>query len=150
MENLIQEIFNLKQHKEIIAANIEKLKAQLEQVTRVMDEKEATLLEKLSEAQLNECVCDDLVAFKQVRNNIGYTSDTDVVEILKSNFEGQYIRTKVTEALDKNALKKAIKSNETLQSALAPYIVNGTTENVIVTTLENRKRMLEHLENAKN
>lgn len=149
MEALLQEIYNLKMHKEIIETNIERLKGELASVSSVLDDKEATLLRKLLEQDLLEVESGELVGFKQSKKSVGYTSDSDVVNILKTQFDNKYVKTKVTESLDKNALKKALKVDAELNELLAPYILNGTTDYVVVTTKANRERMLEHINEAR-
>ena len=82
--------------------------------------------------------------FKKV--TVGYTSDSDVLKFLKDNGFNSLFKTKVTEALDKTAIKKELKTNEALKEALSQYIVEKLTEYVVVTDAENHQRMLEHIE----
>ena len=145
MQLLVQEIYNLKSHKEILESNIANLKQQLADLESRIDAKEAVLLTMLTEANSNEVEFENLVGFKQSKKTVGYTSESDVMALLKSQHEGKYIKSKLTESLDKNALKKALKSDEKLSTDLAPFILNGTTDYVVVTTKENRQKMLEHI-----
>lgn len=92
----------------------------------------------------------DLVAEKFTKEAISYTSDSDVLQYLKENYNGQYIKTKISEALDKNALKKAIKADVTLASALEAMTVKTKTEYVVVTTSEKHALMLEHINAARS
>ena len=92
----------------------------------------------------------DLVAEKFTREDISYTSDSDVLQYLKEKYNGQYIKTKISEALDKNALKKAIKADVTLASALEAMTVKTKTEYVVVTTSEKHALMLEHINAARS
>ena len=149
-ENTIQEIYNLKSHKEILESQINKLKDQLANICKIIDEKEAILLAELSNANITELEVDDLVGFTTSKKSIGYTSEADIINLLKSSYDGNYIKTKVTESLDKNALKKAMKSNDTLNADISPFIINGVTQYVVVTTKENRARMLDHINSAAN
>ena len=55
---------------------------------------------------------------------------------LGEKYNGQYIKTKVTENLDKNALKKAIKTDMALAEALESMTVKSITEYVVVTDVE--------------
>ena len=145
MQLLIQEIYNLKSHREILEANLSTLKQQLADIDSRIEAKEVVLLSMLNEAKADEVEFENIVGFKQARKTVGYTSEADVISLLKSQYEGKYVKAKITESLDKNALKKALKSDEQLSSDLAPYMLNGTSEYVVVTTKENRDRMIEHI-----
>ena len=149
MKNLIQEIYNLKTRKELIETQITKLKKTLADIDEQIDEEEKVLLQRLTEENLEEIEYDNLVGFKQSRKNIGYTSEVDVLNILKSAYDGKYVKTKITESIDKNALKKALKDDAELKVNLEPFMLDGVTEYIVVTTKENRERMLEHINDSK-
>lgn len=149
MQLLVQEIYNLKAHREILESNIANLKQQMSDLDSRIEAKETVLLAMLTESNSTEVEFENLVGFKQSRKTVGYTSEADVISLLKSQYEGKYVKAKITESLDKNALKKALKSDEQLSSDLAPYMLNGTSEYVVVTTKENRDRMIEHINESK-
>lgn len=90
-----------------------------------------------------------LVAQRFHRANVAYTKDSDVVNWLKANFDGKFVRTKVTESLDKTPLKKELKINTVLQEGLKDFIVNNTTDYIVVTTEGNYAKMLEHMDESK-
>lgn len=149
MKNLIQEIYNLKTHKELIESQITEFKNTLTDIDEQIDEKEKVLLQRLTAENLDEVEYDNLVGLKQSRKNVGYTSEVDVLNVLKSSYDGKYVKTKITESIDKNALKKALKDDAELKVNLAPFVLEGVTEYVVVTTKENRERMLEHINDSK-
>lgn len=89
------------------------------------------------------------VAKKSHSESVGYSNETEVLQALKDNDYTNYIRIKTTEALDKNELKKALKTDEKLKNLLDSYTTTKRTDYVIVTTPENYKLMLEHIEKGK-
>lgn len=82
------------------------------------------------------------------KKNVGYTDENKVLAMLLDNDMKEYVKTKYS--LDKNALKKAIKSNNALHEMLKDYIVDSTTDYVVVTTEENAMKMKEHINEGKN
>lgn len=149
LDYLLQEIYNLKSQKEILDNQISTLKEQGESIAAAIDEKEVELLSKLDEQGLTELEADDLVCFKCSKKNVGYTDESQVINLLKNDYNGLFVKTKVSESIDKNALKKELKVNTTLQELLVPYINSSSTEYVVVTTKENKERMLEHINDGK-
>ena len=145
MQELVKEIYNLKNHRDIITKNIDKYKQQLVQIEADIDEKEKQLLQKLRDSNLSEVEADDLVGFTQTRSSINYVSESDILDVLKTKFNSDYIKVKVTESIDKNSLKKALKINQELSAELSQFITHTSSESVIVTTKDNRQRMLEHI-----
>lgn len=149
MENLIKDIYKAKETKEAIESKINDLKAELEQVEAYIEDCSNDLLNRMKSQETKEISVDNLVAETFTRENIGYTSDKDVLEYLKNNGYSQYVKTKVTESLDKTPLKKAIKADEKLAQALDSMTVKTISEYVVVTTKENHEKMLEHIEKNK-
>ena len=82
------------------------------------------------------------------KKNVGYTDENKVLAMLLDNGMKEYVKTKYS--IDKNALKKAIKSNNALHEMLKDYIVDSTTDYVVVTTEENAMKMKEHINEGKN
>lgn len=150
MQAKAREIFDLKNQKSEISKQIEDFKKQSTEIDKNITELEASLLALMKQCEdTREFEIDDIVSTRFERENIGYTSDADVLKYLKEKYNGQYITTKVTEALDKNALKKAIKTDMSLAEALHSMTVKSITEYVVVTDVENHKLMLEHINEAK-
>lgn len=149
-EELARKIFWLKKDKSIIDKQMEELKAQGKNIDEEISNLGKLLLEHMHNGDVREFEIDGIVSSMFNRENIGYTSENDVLNYLKKEYNGQYIRTKVTEALDKNALKKAIKTDEVLAKALESMTVKTVSEYVVVTDVENHKLMLEHINNGTN
>lgn len=135
-----------------IQSVIDELNAQIEELKQKVSSKEAELEKKKSKA-LSMMQSEKLDEFHDMegklfatviaRSNIGYSSDSDVIEKLKASGYAKFI--KVKESLDKNPLKKEIKSNKELEELLNPLIVKTTSSYVVVTTDENHEKMLEHI-----
>jgi hypothetical protein len=124
-------------------ADIKAKKALLEQELELVD---SGLLDEIKRLDKSEIEVDGLFLNHFKRVNVGYTSDADVLKYLKDNGFTSLFKTKVTESLDKNAIKKELKTNTALQEALSKFIVEKLTEYVTVTDAENHAKMLEHIE----
>ncbi len=149
MENLIKEIFELKQRKKALETEQESVKQEITTVDSEIDLKQKTLLEKMKESQTKEIDLGDIVATTFSKENISYTDDKDVLKYLKDNNYTSLITTKTTESINKNNLKKELKTNETLKEALDSMTVKSITEWVVVTDKENHIKMMEHIEENK-
>ena len=151
IEKLIQEIYGLKVVKKQKKESLEQIKLDIERLDNKIETLSQELLKEFKNNKLPRYTLDDknLIAEKFSRENIGYTSDSDVLNYLKTNYNSQYIKTKITESLDKNALKKAIKTDSVLAEALQSMTVKSVTEYIVVTDTENYKRMLEHINEGK-
>lgn len=151
IEKLIQEIYGLKVVKKQKKESLEQIKLDIERLDNKIETLSQELLEEFKNNNLPRYTLDDknLIAEKFSKENIGYTSDSDVLNYLKTNYNSQYIKTKITESLDKNALKKAIKTDSVLAAALQSMTVKSVTEYIVVTDTENYKRMLEHINEGK-
>ncbi len=147
VEKLIQDIYKLKQSIAAKEYTITALKANITEESAEVEKLSEELLSELksSNTHVYELADKQLVAEKFARENVGYTSESDVLNWLKTNLNGQFIKTKVTESLDKNALKKALKKDENLAKHLEAMTVKNITEYVVVTDFENHQKMLEHI-----
>ena len=141
-----------------IQSRIDELNAQIEAINKEVSKKEAeleqakgALLSKMQEEGLPEFHDEEGKLFATVftKTNVGYSSDANVIAKLKEAGYLKFIKVKTTESLDKNPLKKEIKSNHELEELLKPLIVNTTSSYVVVTTEENHHKMLEHIESGK-
>lgn len=72
-----------------------------------------------------------------------------MLNYLKDNNYKNLITVKTTESINKNALKKELKTNENLQKALDNLTIKSITDYVVVTSKENHEKMLEHIEQNK-
>lgn len=145
MTDLIKEIYQLKGEKEALEKNLESLKKSIADLDASISEKSDEVLAYMLENGIKEEEADGIFAIKMHRSNVGYADEKAVLTILKEKFNGQYIRTKTTEALDKIPLKKAIKENKELAEALEGQTINTSADYVIVTDAANREKILEHL-----
>lgn len=149
---LMQEIYRLKTEKKEKEEALAVIKAELEKLDAEIEPLSLALLSEFNLDNQEEFNWEEekLIAKKFSKENIGYTSETDVLNYLKDKYNGQYIRSKLTEALDKNALKKAIKTDKELAASLESMTVKSVTEYVVVADAESYKLMLEHINEAKS
>ena len=145
-EELIKQIFDLKNQKKELEEKQSWYKQEIEKLDTEIDAKQKDLLNAMKEANTLEIDLGDIVATCFSKENVSYISDKDVLTYLKDNNYNDLITTKVTESLNKNALKKALKDNTDLSSALEALTVKSVTEWVVVTDKENHQKMLEHIE----
>ena len=89
---------------------------------------------------------DNMLAVRMAIKATGYKDEKGLIEFLKNNYEGKFIKSKVTESLDKVPLKKELKTNAQLSKDVEPFIENSTVPYIVVTDQENYKKMLEHIE----
>lgn len=148
----MRDIYNFKVNKKQKEYNYAALKAEIDALDADIELLSSELLAEFNADNQQLLILDDekIVAEKFTRENIGYTSEADILNYLKNSYGGQYIKTKVTESLDKNALKKAIKTDSTLAGALASMTIKSTTEYIVVTDVESHQKMLEHINESKN
>lgn len=151
MENIVKAIFELKKEKEIIDNQLIDFKSKATELDNQIKAMSTELLEGMkSFDDIKEFEVDNIIASRYQRETIGYTSENDVLAYLKENYKGQYINTKVIETLDKNPLKKAVKTDDVLAKALESMTIKTITEYVVVTDVENHQKMLEHIKESKN
>ena len=130
----------------------DKLTKQKEQVDKELKERNATieaykkqllpLLESSDPVEYN-----NLVAQKMIKKSPGYSDEDAIIAYLQKFYDGQFVKT--TYSINKNDLKKELKTNTTLTETLKPYMGEKVTEYVVVTTKENHIKMLEHMEAGK-
>lgn len=145
LNELVRVIYNLKREKENVERVIAGLKLKISDLDENIDSLSSTLLREMQSSETKELKIDELVATVFKRGNIGYKSDEDVLKYLKENYGGKYIKTKITESLDKTNLKKAIKTDAALAKALEDMTVTNVTEYVVVQDIINNEKMLEHI-----
>lgn len=146
MEELIKEIFYLEKTKKDKEEEQTKLKEAISNLDVQIQEKKKLLLDAMKEAKSEEITTENIIATCFSKENISYTSDKDVLTYLKENNYNDLITTKTTESLNKNALKKALKTDTSLNEALEGMTIKSLTEWVVVTDSETHQKMLEHIE----
>lgn len=128
MEELIKQIFYLEKTKKDKEEEQTKLKEDISNLDIQIQEKKKLLLDAMKEAKSEEITTEDIVATYFSKENISYTNDKDVLNYLKENNYNDLITTKTTESLNKNALKKALKTDTSLNEALESMTIKSLTE----------------------
>ena len=104
------------------------------------------LLELTKEKKIKDEKVDDLFITYFSKEDITWLDDAGLLKKLQENGANEYIKvvTKTTTSVDKNALKKAFKTNAELKESYKDFYGTKLTEYVVVTTEEKHQRMLEH------
>lgn len=148
---LISDIYELKEVKKQLEDVITNVKSSVAAIDDRITKKEAELLEALKQTNVDiDTDVENIVAAVFRKENIGYTSDADVLNYLKLISRDDLIKIKTTESLDKVALKKALKTDSELAEKLEAMTVRSTTEYVVVTSTDNYSKMLEHINEGSN
>lgn len=127
-EELIKEIFDLKNQKKELEEKQNYYKEEISKVDTEIQLKEEDLLKAMKDAKETELVVDDIYVTYFSKENVGYTSEKDVLQYLKDNNYTTLISSKTTESLNKNALKKALKTDTSLNEALESMTIKSLTE----------------------
>lgn len=141
------DIWSLKQEKEDLEKQKSDIDTRIKELEQAIDEKSTTLLEDMNSSNLDTFEDGDLVATKFSKDNVGYKDENEVINYLKENGYGKFV--KVKESLDKTPLKKELKGNASLNEALNSMLVTTTTSYVVVTTKENTEKMFAHINENK-
>ena len=127
--------------------------AELKAGVAILDNELDTLNDELLHEMISngnkEIKVDDLVASYFCKNEFSYGDEKALLQYLKDHSMSSYITTKITESINKTALKKDLKTNQELKESLNNFVGDRQVEYVVVTTEENHQRMLEHIENSK-
>lgn len=127
--------------------------AELKAGVAILDSELNTLNDELLHEMISngnkEIKVDDLVASYFCKNEFSYSDEKALLQYLKDHSMNSYITTKLTESINKTALKKDLKTNQDLKESLNDFVGDRKVEYVVVTTEENHQRMLEHIENSK-
>lgn len=148
-EKQAREIFDLQKQKVEIDNKIGELKAKSSELELSISNMRAGLLNDMR-GHVFEFEVDGIVSTIMRKESVEYTDEAEVLKYLKNICNSNYIKVKVTESLDKAALKKALKTDLKLAEDLAAMTVRNVTEYVVVTDLENHKKMLEHINEQKS
>lgn len=127
--------------------------AELKAGVAILDSELNTLNDELLHEMISngnkEIKVDDLVASYFYKNEFSYGDEKALLQYLKDHSMNSYIITKLTESINKAALKKDLKTNKDLKESLNDFVGDRKVEYVVVTTEENHQKMLEHIENNK-
>lgn len=149
LQENIKSSYALKKEKEALEAQLEALKERIDELDARINAYNSDILNTLKEEDADEAFFEGLYANLFSKSNIGYTSEKDVIDYLKTSGYVEFVKVKTTESIDKTSLKKELKTNRALADALNSYIVKSVTEWVVVTDEENHTKMLEHIEENK-
>ena len=126
----------------------EKLKA----INSERDEVYSDLLIEAKNARIKDEKLNDLFLTYFCKEDVTWLDDAGLLKKLQENGATEFIKvvTRTATSIDKNALKKAFKTNQSLKEEYKAFYGNKLTEYVTVTTEENHKKMLGHIEENKN
>lgn len=148
MTELIKRIYELKEQ---IGDNESKM-AELKSANAILeseyDELSAQLLAEMKEQDKAEVSVDDLVAQYFCKSEFSYGDEKALLNYFIDKGMTDYITLKTSQSLNKAALKKDLKTNESLKESLKDYVGDRKVEYVVVTTEEKHQRMLEHIEDT--
>lgn len=149
--DLITEIHKLKQEIDSKTEEITKLQESKNELQNKLDLFNDDLLKKMINNKETEIKTNNLVATYFSKNEFTYGDENALLNYLKDKGLNQYITVKTTtkESINKNNLKKDLKSNEELKQSLKDFVGDKLIEYVVVTTEENHEKMLEHIEQGK-
>ena len=149
MNELIRQIFELQNKASEWEEKEKEAKEEKENIEKEISSKKELLLDLMKQGESKETCFDDIFANIFSKENISYKDEKQVISYLKDHNYNDLITVKTTEALNKNNLKKALKTNNVLAEALESMTVKKLTEWVVVTDKENHMKMLEHIEENK-
>lgn len=143
---LISDLYELKQLKKSLEDVVVNIKSSIDSIDLKIEAKEKLLMEYMKQSNIEvDSEVENLIAAIFKRENIGYTDEVEVLNYLKSTDRSDLIKVKTTESLNKVALKKALKTDSALAEQLDGMTTKTVTEYVVVTTLDNYNKMLEHI-----
>lgn len=142
---IMKRIHKLQNEIEILENKQKEIKSQLEDNNNELKVLKTTLMENMIES--DELEYEDLVAKKFQREIIGYSDENEILRLLKEKYEGKFIKTKITESLDKVPLKKAIKYSADLSEDIEPFITKTSNPYVVVTTKDKYEKMMNCINN---
>ena len=150
-EYLVKNIFSKSAEVEAKQKQIEQLEKEIEELNATINDDKLNLLNHMKEEKQEVFEEGDLVAQSFAKNEFSYGDEKALLSKLQEMKLTQYVKvvTKTTVSIDKNALKKDLKTNNELRESLKDYVGDRSTEYVVVTTKENHQKMLEHIEEGK-
>ena len=146
LQENIKSAYALKKEREELEAQIATLQAKISEIDAKLGVNNNDIMALLKEGELTEVEIEGLFANLFTKHTVGYTSESDAITWLKNNGYASLVKVKTTESLDKNAIKKAMKTDTALTEGLNSITVDKVTEYVVVTDAENHAKMLEHIE----
>ena len=149
-DELIEIIYDAQIKKDKAEEIMNNAKDNISLLDTIIDESKQELLSLIDTDDVIYCTTDENKLVRRFhKTTTGYSNENDVIKWLKDNDKSDLVKVKTTESLNKNELKKQLKSDTTLQEGLKPFILNGVTDYVVVTDKANYDKMLEHINEGK-
>jgi hypothetical protein len=151
-EMTFEELVDFAKHTDDSIAQAEEAVKAGQELLNLMQEQKAKIAAKLlvmvKERNIKDEKVNDLFVTYFSKEDITWLDDAGLLKKLQENGANEFIKvvTKTTTSIDKNALKKAFKTNEALKESYKNFYGTKLTEYVAVTTEENHSKMLEHIE----
>lgn len=149
---LIDEIYKLKAQKESLEDNISSLKHSIEEIDSIIENYRAELLFSMLQSDETLFYNNDstVVAVKETKDKVTWKNESLILKYLSENSDyKKFIRTKITESIDKVNLKKEMKTNTELQENLKDSIIIEPSNTVMVIKKEDYERLLEEIKSSK-
>lgn len=149
MNELINNFYKLKEEKESIDQNIKELKQQSDSLACMLDDLRNQITGKLREQSLESFTTDqNYIAVYSEKLSTTWVDEEQIKKQLLENGYGKFLKSKTTQSLDKNAIKKALKTDSELYKLVANSIVQEPKQSALITTVENYEKMLSEMQNV--
>lgn len=152
LNSKIQEAYAIKKGMEIIDSDIEKLKNNKNELQKRLDELNLEILSEMVKEDKREIETEDhIFANHYTRTEFTYGDEKALLGYLQEYGLTDYynIKTTTTVSINKNALKKALKTKQDLKESLKDFVGDKTTDYVVVVDAETHQKMLDHMEEGK-
>ena len=149
MNELINNFYKLKEEKESIDQHIKELKQQSDSLACMLDDLRNQITSKLREQSLESFTTDqNYIAVYSEKLSTTWVDEEQIKKQLLENGYEKFLKSKTTQSLDKNAIKKALKTDSELYKLVANSIVQEPKQSALITTVENYEKMLSEMQNV--
>jgi len=154
-EMTFEELVSIAKSTDDTISKLEESIKNMQETLKAVEEKRVEIFAKLltmsKEMNIKDKKVNNLFVTYFSKEDITWLDDAGLLKKLQENGANEFIKvvTKTTTSVDKNALKKAFKTNEALKESYKDFYGTKLTEYVTVTTEENHSKMLEHIEESK-
>lgn len=146
----IIETNSLNEELETLAKQKEELEQKIKDIETMRDNYLVEILDEFKKNDKKEEQVGDVFATYFSRKEFVWLDEAGLLKQLQENNANEFIKVKTTTSIDKNALKKAFKTNEALKERYNEFYANKLIEYVVVNAGETHQRMLEHIEETKS
>lgn len=151
MENLINKFYETKLEKEAIDNQINELKEKSNILETTLEELRYEITKELKEKSLDSFITNNqFIAVYSEKLSTTWVNELEIKNKLKANGYDKFIKPKLTESLDKNAIKKALKIDSKLHNLIGPSIIQEPKSTAIITTVENYQKMISEIQDNSN